>query len=177
MVDKKIFIGIGGCSRSGKTTLTHRIKDIAIAMDLKFKCIHQDELVLPEDKLTSINGRPDWERPDSIDIDKQSEVIEDAFSRKEVIVIEGIFIHPAFKPPPLDHFIYLNLHRDVFLNRRRYETRWGMEDEAYIEHVWNAHKNFYNDFILTSEADSSIISYMQAEEIEDDYITSLLDFS
>lgn len=164
-----MFIGIGGCSRSGKTTLTHRIKDIAIALDLRFKCIHQDDLLLPDDQLAQIKGRVDWEKPETIDSQKQQDIIEDAFTRKDIIVIEGIFIHPAFTPQ-LDKFIYLEIDKSEFFERRKDETRWGIEEEWYLEHVWESHQNFYRSHI----SNTVNLEKLRAKNIYDDYLKKLI---
>jgi len=167
-----MFIGIGGGSRSGKTSLTHRIKDVAIAKDLRFKCIHQDELILPEEKLPKIEDRPDWEDPLSVDSEKQNSIIEDAFTRKDIIVIEGIFIHPELKPA-LDKFIYLELDKASFLKRRKSETRWGEEEDWYLEHVWNSHQEFYNKHISESINEKSLL-VKQQNVFSDEAIAELI---
>lgn len=170
------FIGIGGCSRSGKTSLTHRIKDLAIAKELRFKCIHQDELILPEDKLERIRDRVDWEKESSLDIEKQSSVIQDAFSRKDIIVIEGIFIHPSFEPM-LDNFIYLNIRKTDYIDRRKNETRWGDEEDWYINYVWDRHQDFYSEKIspyFNKPESSTQTAAFSVGEITEDYLVQLI---
>lgn len=171
-----MFIGIGGCSRSGKTTVTHRIKDIAIAKDLRFKCIHQDDLLLPDEELPQVNGRIDWEKPESINLQKQKEIIDDAFSRKDIIVIEGIFVHPAFTPN-IDKYIYLSIDKEKFLERRKEETRWGEEEAWYLDYVWDAHKDFYGKSIehhFNGSNRMRNIEMRDAESISDEFLENLI---
>ena len=62
------IIGIGGCSRSGKSTLARRIKERF--SDLCVLILDMDDFVLPKDQIPKIKDRTDWELPASVDFKK-----------------------------------------------------------------------------------------------------------
>jgi nicotinamide/nicotinate riboside kinase len=140
-----MIIGIGGVSRSGKTTLALRKKAELEALHpgTKAHVIHQDDYVQPVERIPMIRDRTDWECPESMDFERLYAAITDARSRYDWVIAEGILIFYDPKVNALfDERITLHIDRDTFMARRAQETRWGPEPEWYLEHVWNSHLVF-----------------------------------
>lgn len=130
------LIAIGGVSRSGKSSLA--LKLLAALPDSTV--LHQDDFVKSEEQIPQINGRTDWEHPDSINWPIWKESIDKALSKHYYVIIEGLFaFYDASINIQIHKAIYLSIDKATFLERRRQETRWGNEPEWFIEHVWDAH--------------------------------------
>jgi uridine kinase len=130
------LIAIGGVSRSGKSSLA--LKLLSALPDSIV--LHQDDFVKPEAQIPQINGRTDWEHPDSIDWPLWKERIDKALTKHNYVIIEGLFaFYDASINSQIHKAIYLSIDKPTFLERRRKETRWGHEPDWFIEHVWEAH--------------------------------------
>lgn len=133
------LIAIGGVSRSGKSSLALKLS-AALPNSI---VLHQDDFVKSEAHIPQINGRTDWEHPDSIDWPSWKESIKEALAKHNFVIIEGLF---AFYDHAINSqiykAIYLSIDKTTFLERRRNETRWGHEPDWFIEHVWEAHWRF-----------------------------------
>ncbi|MFT6827968.1 MAG: nicotinamide/nicotinate riboside kinase [Roseivirga sp.] len=130
------LIAIGGVSRSGKSSLA--LKLLAALPDSIV--LHQDDFVKSGDQIPQINGRTDWEHPDSIDWSLWKESTDKALAKHNHIIIEGLFVfYDASINSQIHRAIYLSIDQATFLERRRKETRWGHEPDWFIEHVWKAH--------------------------------------
>lgn len=149
------IIGIGGCSRSGKSSLARQIKEKLL--EKKVLLLDMDDFVFPESEIPKIKDRTDWECPESIDYQKLVQPIHASVRDFDTIVIEGIL---AFANDELlslmDTTIQMEISKDTFLERRRLETRWGDEPEWFLEHVWESHIKHGQypkaDFIVSGEA-------------------------
>lgn len=143
------IIGIGGVSRSGKSNLARQIKNHFAKR--KVLIISQDEFVIDETNIPKVGDRTDWEHPDSIDLGKILETVEDNKNECDLIIIEGIL---AFYFDELntmyDKRIILNISKETFLNRRKQETRWGEEPEWFLAHVWESFLNYSNSELKNS---------------------------
>ena len=152
------IIGIGGASRSGKSTLAQRLKEAlapsqVLSLDL-------DEYVFDEKEVPHINGHPDWEVPESIDYKRVEHAIRENKSKYDVIIVEGIL---AFANASLnalyDLTVFMEISKDTYFERRRLETRWGKDPEWYLEYVWEAHLKYGQypeaDFVLSGETEIS----------------------
>ncbi len=130
------FIGIGGPSRSGKSTLTAYLSSRIDQTDSYI--FDMDDYVKEKDRLPRIRDRIDWESPETIDLTKLLRRIETVTNHYRYIFIEGIF---AFHYQELNvHYdlrYYLKITKEKFHSRRRQETRWGMEPDWYLEYVWS----------------------------------------
>lgn len=149
------IIGIGGASRSGKSTLAQRLKE-ELAPNRVFS-LDMDEYVFDEKDIPHIKGHPDWEVPKSIDYKRVEHTIQESKSKYDVIIVEGIL---AFANPSLngqyDLTVFMEISKDTYFERRRVETRWGKDPEWYLEYVWEAHLKYGQypeaDFILSGES-------------------------
>jgi len=135
------LIGIGGVSRSGKSTLAKQIQGHFASR--KVLILSQDDFVKDEKEIPKIKDRTDWEHPDSIDLRSLLRTIDEVKKSHDLIIIEGLL---AFYFPALDslyaHRILLTISKETFLFRRQQETRWGPEPEWFWEHVWGSYLKY-----------------------------------
>lgn len=130
------LIAIGGVSRSGKSSLALKL---STAMPNSI-VLHQDDFVKSAAQIPQINGRTDWEHPDSIDWPVWIDSVRKALITYDYVITEGLFaFFDASINSQTHKAIYLSIDKSTFLERRRKETRWGYEPEWFIEHVWEAH--------------------------------------
>ncbi len=138
-----MIIGIGGVSRAGKTELANRLKEKYEAEGKSVDIFALDDFVKAKEHIPTIQDRIDWEHPDGIDFKSLYDTIKLAKSRYDIIIAEG---HLIFSDNLLnsifDKKLFLEIDRDVFLERRRRETRWGEEPEWYINYVWEAYQKY-----------------------------------
>ncbi len=149
-----LIIGIGGCSRSGKTSLARKIKEQL--SNQRVLLLEMDYFVLPESKIPKIKDHTDWERPESIDIKRLCQAIEDHRKDYDVIVVEGILVFAFEELRKLfDTTVWMQISKETFLERRKVETRWGKDPDWFLEHVWNSFLKYGQypeaDFILSGE--------------------------
>jgi uridine kinase len=160
------IIGIGGVSRSGKSTLARRLKEKL--KHRKALLIDMDEYVLPESELPKIKGHADYEVPESIDYDRIIALLKTSDSVYEIIIVEGILAFANEKLNQLyDMTICMEISKSTYLDRRKVETRWGKDPSWYLEHVWDAHQKFglcpHADFVFSGE-----------EEVTEDDLSNIL---
>jgi nicotinamide/nicotinate riboside kinase len=138
-----MIIGIGGVSRSGKTTLALEMKASYEAKGHRVVVLHQDDFVQPEDKIPLIHDRIDWECPASMDFERLHAAITEAAQRADYVIAEGILVFYDPKVNALfDERILLEIDRDTFLERRALETRWGVEPLWFREYVWESYLKY-----------------------------------
>jgi len=138
------LIGIGGVSRAGKTSLAELLaREFRTKKNLSVQVIHQDQCVIPEAQLPLINGQPDWEHPVSIDWRRFKSLIDEDLKAYDFVIIEGLF---AFYDQEIiewmDHKIFLEIPKPLFLVRKRKDLRWGPEPEWYIQHIWTSYLRY-----------------------------------
>ncbi len=151
------IIGIGGCSRSGKSRLARRIKEQLSSK--KVLLLDMDDYVLPESQIPKIRDRTDWERPESVNYQKLIEIINEKKSNYDLIVVEGILVFNNSALNKLfDKTIWMQISKETFLERRREESRWGSEPAWFLEHVWESHLRFGRhptaDFVISGEGEA-----------------------
>ncbi|MCA6078511.1 hypothetical protein [Fulvivirga sedimenti] len=130
-------IGIGGTSRSGKSSLAISLSEVLENATV----IHQDEFnaeILPR-----IRDHVDWEIPAAVDFKKIISSIEEKQLSYDHIVVEGIliFAHPGLNSL-FDKRIVLTIDEESFKKRKRLDLRWGQEPEWYIQHIWDSHLEY-----------------------------------
>lgn len=152
------IIGIGGVSRSGKSTLARKLS--AHFSDKRVCIFDQDDFVKPEAEIPKVQDRTDWEHPASIDVDALVSEIYAAQAHHDLIIVEGLLAFHFDELTRLyDLTIFMQIDFEMFLFRRQKETRWGAEPDWYIRHVWEAHLPYGQfpaaDFVLTGENEIS----------------------
>ena len=134
-------IGIGGVSRGGKSDLADKIK--LHFSTKKIMIIDQDRFVLDKSAIPKIKKKTDWEHPESIDFERILEMIKKEKNRYDLIIVEGLLaFHNKTLNDLYDHRIWIEISKEVFLQRRKEETRWGVEPAWYLEHVWDSFLKF-----------------------------------
>jgi len=134
-----MIIGIGGVSRSGKSTLANLLVTYFRKNGKKAIILHQDDFVFPETKIPKIKNKTDWESPQSIDFKQYNEVIELFRTRFDIVIAEGLF---AFYDDNInqnyDKKFHVKISKRTFLIRRAMDIRWGYEPTWFIDHVWQS---------------------------------------
>lgn len=147
------IIGIGGPSRSGKSSLALEMKNRL--SNRKVLLLDMDDFVFSEDKIPRIKGRADWECPESVNFERMIRIMKES-KDSDFIVVEGILIFTNKELRKLlDTTIQIEISKQTFLQRRRQETRWGNEPDWYLEHVWESylkHGQYKNaDLVISGE--------------------------
>lgn len=141
---KKKVLGIGGVSRAGKTTLASILSHELSGSKYKaIKVVAQDQYTLPEDQIPKIKNRTDWEHPESLDWQRLISDVEKFKTENDLVIIEGIFayFHPELNKH-YDHAVFLTIRKDIFMERKLEDGRWGEEPEWYIKHIWQSYLKY-----------------------------------
>lgn len=147
------IIGIGGCSRSGKSRLALRLKDQTTE---KVLALDMDDFVFPEAEIPKIKDRTDWERPESVDFPRLCREVEQQKDNYDIVVVEGILIFANEQLRSIfNTTVWMRISKETFEARRKMETRWGHEPAWFIAHVWESHLRFGQfrtaDFVIPGE--------------------------
>lgn len=138
IASKGILLGIGGVSRSGKSSLAAGIAGWFPQFEVMV--LAQDDFVFPDNKLPVRRGHIDWERPDTIDFDRLGKEIQAMWKPGRILVLEGLF---AFACERLNRQMtagfFLNIPRREFIRRKRSDLRWGEEPGWYVHHIWRSY--------------------------------------
>lgn len=156
-----LSIGIGGVSRSGKTTLSDFIRNLY--PNQKTVSIPMDDYVHDKDKIPRIKDRIDWETPASVDYERLKYAIESALKEHDIVITEGILVFYNEEVNKLfNKRIFLDIPKSLFYKRRHSDKRWGEEPKWYVDYVWE-----------------SYLKYGQLNEVFDDtlFIKGIGDFS
>ncbi|MFN3782422.1 MAG: uridine kinase [Spirosomataceae bacterium] len=134
-----MVIGIGGVSRSGKSTLANLLAAYFRKNGKKVLIFHQDDFVLPDTLIPKIKQRIDWESPNSIDHTMLAAIVREFKNRVDIVIVEGLF---AFFEPQLDSLydkrVLVKISKRTFLIRKGMDNRWGYEPTWYINHIWQS---------------------------------------
>ena len=155
-----MLIGIGGCSRSGKSTLAEDLTWHYRCHNLRTIVLRQDDFVIRTDDIPVIKGQSDWDNPLSIDFELVIETYKFLKNRFDIIIIDGLF---AFYNNDLnrlyDKRILVEISEATFRTRRQAETRWGREPDWFIDHVWESYLKFgiYDNRLQIGNSGGSIV--------------------
>ncbi len=131
-----ILIGIGGVSRSGKSTLAKSILQAVPSANI----LCQDDFPSHESQIPTIRDRVDWEHPKSINWKNWFDAVEKSISDFQLTIADGLF---AFYQKELeDHMtfkVYLSIDKPKFIELKAQDQRWGNEPDWFIEHIWDSH--------------------------------------
>ena len=140
-------IGIGGISRSGKSTLAALIFSFFTKGGQTATILTQDDYVFPEEKIPKIQNGKDieinWETPESIDFQRYRLAILAAQQQFDNVITEGLLNFYAEGINCLfDKFLFVEISKSTFLSRKAADKRWGAVPDWYIEHIWTSYKQF-----------------------------------
>lgn len=137
-----MFIGIGGVSRAGKSTLSKLLNTALTGLQYKVQVIHQDDWVIAEEDLPRIGDKADWETPNSIHWPNLINEVYQAIDSFDVVILEGLFAFNNLElENAMDKKFFLKISKELFEQRKITDLRWGSEPEPqwYIQHIWDAH--------------------------------------
>ncbi len=125
------IIGIGGVSRSGKTTLANQLGNL-----LDAPVLHQDKF--NASPLPKIHDHIDWEIPAAVDYNRLTSALDELGKQNDYVIVEGILIFADTELNQLfDIRLVLTLTEAEFKKRKSMDLRWGKEPDWYIDHIWN----------------------------------------
>jgi nicotinamide/nicotinate riboside kinase len=168
-------IGIGGVSRSGKTSLAFLIKRLLEERGETAAVISQDDFVFAENLIPKIKHRIDWECPESIDFQRYRNEIVDKTATHQHVITEGLLnFWDAETDSLFDRRFFVSINKDIFLSRRSEEKRWGFEPKWFVEHVWKSYLK-YGQTIL-HQPKKGVLLISGNEPFDDVLITDFLGF-
>lgn len=148
-----MIIGIGGVSRSGKTSLSRALKaqlrptTIIVHLDDYIKeSRHWDFFTKnPIFYLSKVHKKFDMEHPDTIDFDAFHRDIVRAAEEYDTVIAEGFLIvyDPRIKKL-IDKYVHVEVSKSEFIKRRikdfRHSNLW------YAKHVWKSFVKYGNNY-------------------------------
>lgn len=171
-----MIIGIGGASRSGKTSLAILIKTILENNGQTAIVLGQDDYAFPEESdIPKIKHRVDWERPESIDFEWYKKDIFSKQKEYQNVIAEGLFnFYDADINALFDVNFFTQISKKTFLERKKVDTRWGIEPNWYIEHIWKSYLKYGRTILEDSYANVVVLS--GESEFNAKWIARILDF-
>lgn len=134
-----MIIGIGGSSRSGKTTLTEALVWAIRSENKRVMAIQQDDFVKRLHDIPLIQQETDWETPASIDFELLKKAILFLKDDFEVILVEGFLPFADIGLNALyDVCFFTTISEETFRIRKAADTRWGKIPAWYIDHIWES---------------------------------------
>jgi len=133
-----MIIGIGGMSRSGKTSLALQI---AAHFNHNSACVLSlDDYTFPEKDIPMINDMLDWDHPESIDFDKFYLDVYDNSKEYDLVLAEGflIYLHTPLRKL-FDKKICVTVSREEFESRRKEQYD---EPPWYRDHIWDSYYRY-----------------------------------
>ncbi len=168
-----MIIGIGGVSRSGKTSLAFLIKKLLEERGETAIVLSQDDFVFEAHQIPKIRHRTDWECPESIDFQRYKKEIVEKKSQFQHVITEGLLnFWNSELDALLDRRLFCSIKKDIFFDRRLQEKRWGFEPKWFIEHVWKSYLK-YGQTIL-SEPKNGVLLVSGVEDFDVDLIRDFL---
>jgi nicotinamide/nicotinate riboside kinase len=138
-----MIIGIGGPSRSGKSTLARLLVNHYRDSGKTAIVLYMDDFVFPTEVIPKVRDKVDWECPESINFDLLSEVLDFYKSKFEVVVVDGFL---AFYDKNLsnkyDERIFVSVSKETFLTRKEQDLRWGDIPRWFFEHIWESYLKY-----------------------------------
>ncbi len=135
-----MIIGIGGVSNAGKSSLAYLLKR-ELEKEFKVKILCQDDFIIAEDRIPKINGLTDWECPSSINHKMFLQAVIRENHNNDIVISEGLF---AFYNNELSKLyektLFLYVEKDIFIQRKLRDKRWGDSPKWYIDHIWNSYE-------------------------------------
>ena len=147
-----MLIGIGGVSRSGKSTLANLLVTYFRKNGKKAIIFHQDDFVFPETEIPKVRDKTDWQSPSSIDHAMLFDLVEEFNRRFDVVIVDGLF---AFYDPKLntlyDKRLFIKISKRSFFIRKVADNRWGYIPTWFVDHIWKSFLKFGSEKHIKGE--------------------------
>ena len=156
-------IGIGGISRSGKSTLAALIQRYFTERGQTCLLLAQDDYVFPREQIPTIQKgeamETDWEIPESIDFQRYKTAILTAQKGYDHVITEGFlnFYDPTINAL-FDKFLFVSLSKPTFLSRKAADKRWGNVPDWYIEHIWTSYQRYGQTALTDKQTEVLVLS-------------------
>lgn len=138
-----MIIGIGGVSRAGKTSLAEWIRKQFPSQKTQILC--QDDYAFPTELIPNIKDRIDWEHPDSIDHKAFRKALIAKAKSNDLVIAEGLMVfHDKLTNVLYDKILLVEIDYNTFLERKKYDHRWGHEPDWYVNHIWESFLKYGN---------------------------------
>lgn len=135
-----MVIGIGGVSRSGKSTLARLLVNHFRDSGETAIVLYQDDFVFPTTQIPSIRDKVDWEHPRSVNHDLLWETAQFYRDRFAVVIIDGFLaFHDSRLTEIYDLRIFVQISKKTFLERKEADLRWGDIPRWFFEHIWESY--------------------------------------
>jgi len=137
-----MIIGIGGISNAGKSSLANLLK-LYFEKTYKVKILCQDDFIINENEIPKINGYTDWELPVSINHSMFLQAIIREELNNDIVISEGLFAYHDIELVKLyQKKIFLRINKNIFIERKKSDNRWGEVPDWYIEHIWDSYDKY-----------------------------------
>ena len=165
-----MIIGIGGRSRSGKTTLAETLVWHDRSQNKKAITLHQDDFVNRIEDIPLVRNHIDWEIPASIDFELLRKTVAFLQTQFDVVVVEGFL---AFADADLnlmyDRCFFTVISEETFRIRKAADTRWGQEPEWYVTYIWES-------FLAYGQPPASLTNLMEIDGAKPYPMEEIVDF-
>lgn len=142
-----MVIGIGGASRSGKSTLAALLVNQFRDRDFTVIVLHQDDFVKKVSEIPLVNGEIDWETPLGIDFELSKDFLTYTAAHFDIVIFDGFL---AFNEPTVnelfDKRLFVEISEDCFHQRKEEDTRWGIVPMWFREHIWSSYLQYGKSF-------------------------------
>jgi nicotinamide/nicotinate riboside kinase len=136
-----LLIGIGGVSRSGKSSLALLLREHFKSNTVAI--VNQDEYIHSAFQMPWVENELDWEDPESLDFQRMYYEIGWLEKNVEILIVEGLF---AFYYPELnkryDKKLMVEISYKCFYQRKQRDQRWGAIPDWYIKHIWDSYMKY-----------------------------------
>ena len=148
-----MIIGVGGCSCSGKTTLSKRLKEVLQAEGFDVAIVNQDEYYKSPDL-------DHWEDPETINMDEfKAKILEEnakapdatAKCRTRIVIAEGFLVY-CLERSFFDVAFFVTAPYDILKARREKRNDWmeWKDPEGYFEKEVYPSYQKYNEHVINS---------------------------
>lgn len=138
-----MLIGIGGVSRSGKSTLASELCNLFRGEGKTCMVISQDDFVKPISEIPKIDSEVDWEHPSGFRHETLLKAIDFLRPQFDILIVDGIL---AFYDSELKEKytakLFVEISKEEFMVRKSMDHRWGYVPLWYYEHIWKSFENY-----------------------------------